>query len=440
MRKPHGLTLLEMMIALGVSSLAIAAALVMVQAQQRTFYGGQRSRQAQGGGRSALLYLEQKVPLAGFGMDPAQAFDFAWFGCAAGPSSCPRDLVNGPDELVFYARNPAYRVVDGGASGSTTFAGHAWRQTGLTSSSLSLEARGGELFPKGQILQIVCGDELRFTYVTVQATTSAPPAPATGPLDIAIEPVSPSTLARNTAAHPFRRQDMADQANVDAKQWNGCFVGGTRVFLIDRYRFHVQVVNMGGGRMDPYLALDQGIDRDGNGSIDTDDELLVAEGIENFQVTYVFANPALPPAGTTPGTAIAVRNPGAAADTTANVITPTNFPGNYDATRIFPPLHSSQFFVRSSYPLEPSRLTNDQGNIRAVRIALVARSPEPDPTGSSNLRYAANSPLWLMNFNALPAYISDYLSANGGNDRYLRAILNTTLEVPNLAARGILPN
>lgn len=431
MRKARGLTLVELMIAVLITGVVAVAALLAIQAQQRTFYAGQKGRAAQGSGRAALLFLEQKVALAGYGMDPANAFDFAWYGCGAG---CVRDRTDGPDELVFYARNPNFRV----DAATSTLHGRVWSTNSISSTQIQLEVRGGEVFPRGQIVQLGCTDELRIAYVTVSRTTVAG---APGPLDIPIDPVAPGLLTPGRSADPFRRQDLADPNKADVKKWNGCLAtGNPRAFLIDRYRFYVRVEDMGGGRSDPFLVLDTGTDTDGDGDLDLDDEILVAEGIENLQVGYGFLDPALPVAGTEPGTPIDVRPPGSAADATPHAITPTNFPGNYDGSAIYAPLHSSQFFVRSTTPLEPQRTTNDQGNIRYVELALVARSPEPDPTGSANLRYAPGSPLWILNFNDPPDWITDYAAAQGGDDRFQRAVLRTTVAVPNLAARGFVPN
>lgn len=437
MRTHRGVTLVELLIAMVVTAFAISGALLMVQAQQRLFSTGNKQRQAQQSARAAILFLEQKIPLAGFGMDPANAFDFAWYRCAAGPSSCPRDSVAAPDELVFYARDPNYRLVYNSAADTTTFYGRAWQATSVTPSQIQIVARGTEVFRMGQILQLACGKELRYTHVTVQANKTAL---GPGPLDLLIEPVAPGVLTRSVPADPFRRQDATDPTNADFKKWNACFTAAPRVFLIDRYRFYVRPVDVGGGRFDPYLVLDQGIDANGDDQITVDDEILVAEGIENFQVAYQFIDPNLPVAGNVPGTAISVPTVGSAAGTAAQTITPTNFPGAYDASVTYPLLNSCQFFTSSMVPLPKPRLTNDQGNIRAVHVAVVARSPEPDPTTPSNLRYTAGSPLWIYNFNALPPFIADYLTAHNNEDHYLRAVMDTALTVPNMSARGLLPN
>jgi type IV pilus assembly protein PilW len=433
MRRTRGFTLLELMVALVVTAFALSGALLMVQAQQRLFYSGSKTRQSQQGGRAALLYLEQKIPLAGFGLDPATAFDFAWYLCPGG--GCTRDAVNAPDELIFYARSPAARVLEVG--GATTYFGRVWETVSVDSGTLTVTARGGETFAQGQIFQLVCRNKFVYTHVTLARTH---PNVAAGPVALELLPASPSVLAPNVPADPFRRQDAADRASLQFKKWNECLSINPRAFQVDRYRFYVRPVNMGGGRWDPYLVLDQGIDSDGDGDIDLDDEILVAEGIENLQVAYSFLDPNMPAAGTVPGSQIAVPAPGSAPTNTAQTITPTEFPGAYDATKAYPLLKSADFFVPSSRPLDPKRQTNHQGNIRGVQIALVARSPEPDPGSTSNLSYGFGSALWVMNFNQLPPWISGYRAANGNEDRYMRAVLTSTIELPSMASRGLMPN
>jgi type IV pilus assembly protein PilW len=429
MRRLRGVTLLELLIALVVTAFAMSGALLMIQAQQRLFYTGSKTRQSQQNGRAALLYLEQKVPLAGFGTDPANALDFGWYGCAGG---CVRDAVDGPDELVFYARNPAARVIDGPP---LQLLGKVWNTERITSSTLTLTAHGGENFMKGQIVQLVCRNQFWFTHVTLAATHRNVPA---GSVDLELEPTA-GTLSPNVAANPFTRQDAADQTLATFSKWNACAASTPRAFLVDRYRFYVRPVNMGGGRWDPYLVLDQGVDADLDDDVDADDEILVAEGIENFQVSYVFLDPTLPPVGATRGTAISLPPFGSPADRTPETISRTDFPGNFDPTKRYPLFESSLFFTASSTPLQPKRVTNDQGNIRAIRIALVARSPEPDPSSVSNLAYAPGSPLWVMNFDRLPPWIGDYLAAHHNEDRYMRSVLTTTIALPNLPTRGLSP-
>lgn len=399
MRKPRGFTLLEITIALAVSAIALVAAIAAANAQQRAFYSGQKGRAAQNAGRGALLLLEQKLPLAGFGMDAPLALDFDWYENAV------RDRTGDSDELVFYSRDPAYWVPADSAGAPL---GRAWNVTELTSDKVSVTSRPGDVFRKGQVLQLVCPGVARYAYFTVATTVPAPPAG--GDLDVELEAV--------VAGNPFRQQD-------DLKD-HACVTAGARLFLIDRYRFYVRTVEVG-GRTEPYLVLDTGVDRDENFEVEEADELLVAEGIEAFQVSYVFASPALAPAGATSGTGITFAT--GAAGTDANKITKTTFPGTVAAGQsLYEP--SSFYRHRLLQPLPPERLTNHQANIRTVRIALVARSPEPDPTTSANLVWTAGSPLLRLNQSTAPAWVT----ADGG---YQRAILETSVTLPNMTVRAL---
>jgi type IV pilus assembly protein PilW len=299
MRKPRGFTLLEITIALAVSAIALVAAIAAANAQQRAFYSGQKGRAAQNAGRAALLLLEQKLPLAGFGMDAPLALDFGWY---TPPAGFVRDMIDDSDELVFYARDPAYWVPDDVAGEPK---GRAWNVTALTSDKVTVTSRPDDVFRKGQVLQLVCPGVLRYAYFTVAATT--PPA-AGGPVAVDLVPF--------VAANPFQQQGEL--------KGHACLTTGARMFLIDRYRFYVSKVDVN-GRTEPYLVLDTGTDRNENREIDPADELLVAEGIESFQVSYVFTSPSLAPAGETAGTAITLA--GGAAGLDGDKITKTTFPG-----------------------------------------------------------------------------------------------------------------
>jgi type IV pilus assembly protein PilW len=402
MRKPRGFTLLEIMIALVVSAIALVAAIAAANAQQRAFYNGQKGRAAQNAGRGALLFLEQKLPLAGFGMDAPLALDFGWYVPATG--AIDHDRTDASDELVFYARDPAYWVPADVAGAPL---GRAWNVTELTDTTVSVTSRPDDVFRKGQVLQLVCPGVLRYAYFTVAATT--PPSPG-GSFAVRLEPV--------VEGNPFRRQD--------ALAGHACLTTGARLFLVDRYRFYVRTVDVG-GRTEPYLVLDMGVDRDENGTIEDADELLVAEGIESFQVSYVFTSPAFAAAGETPGTAITLAT--GAAGTAANTVTRTTFPGTLEPGQsLYEP--SSFYRHRLLTPLPPERLTNHQANIRTVGIALVARSPEPDPSSSANLVWGAGSSLLRLNQSATPAWVP----ADGG---YQRAVLETSVTLPNMTVRAL---
>ena len=71
------------------------------------------------------------------------------------------------------------------------------------------------------------------------------------------------------------------------------------------------------------------------------------------------------------------------------------------------------------------RGTDHQANIRAVRIVIVARGPEPEP-----VRARAEQLLPILNETALPPWISTTVPYN-------RARVETTVPVRNLTTRAM---
>ncbi|HET8539348.1 MAG TPA: PilW family protein [Anaeromyxobacter sp.] len=409
MRTPSrhaGVTLVELLVALAVSSAVLVGVVAVARSQQQAYYDGARVRAAQASARNALLFFEQKVAQAGFGMAPSLAFDFDRSGgpCPAelstgGTPDCVRDRTNDSDELVFYARNPVYWVPQSSAAEPS---GRAWRVTALSSTELTVNAREGQTFRKGQVLLVVCDGATQYAYLTVSTTTAAPSGG--GSVDL--------PLVTASSTHPFLGQDTAT---------NACFNQGTaRAFQIDRYRIHVRPVDVGGGRRDPYLVLDQGVDMGGSTAIDEADEQFIAEGIESIQVAYVLAN------GTQVGTAAAVTlAAGAPGDSVANKLTTLSFPGAapVGSESVYSPTSWYRYYMGP--PPAAERRTNHQANIRAVRIAVVARSPEPDPAK------AWIPPILNFNQTAAPAWI-------GGGDGYQRVSFETTIPLPNMITQGMV--
>ena len=422
---PHrGVTLLELLIAMAVTAVVLAGAIVVVHSQQKAYHDGTRLRGAQGSARRALLALEQALPSAGFGLDAALAFDLSgWYAtgpCPAEMGGCPRDSVANSDELVFFARDSRYWIP---AKNTDDPIGNAWRITTVTNGAVTVNARAGDVFRKGQIFLAVCSGSV-FAYFTSAQTIQ--PLAAAGVQSINLEPV--------VAANPFRRQDVAVA--------NACFTAAVgadpaRLFLVNRFRFHVRPVALGGAQYDPVLALDQGIDTDLDGDVDADDEQLLAEGIESIQVSYGFNTAALAPVGTTPGSAItSSANTAAAATTTANAITTTLFPGTPPPS----PGPKDTAYTPSSFypytfgpPAAAERLTNHQANIQVVRVAVLARSVGSDVQG----RTRAEGFFPLLNQNVLPSWITGYASTLGGHDGYQRVVLETSVSLPNMANRAM---
>jgi type IV pilus assembly protein PilW len=428
--RPRGFTLTELVVAMTVTVIVMSFVIVAVNAQQKSYYDGQMQRAAQGSARAGLLFLEQKLRLAGYGVDPALAFDFGTYApstpplCPAQNGTCPRDAVNNNDELVFYSRNPNYWVP---ADPTQDPRGHAWRIVSVVGGNLTISARQGDTFPKGQILAAVCRGGRYYAFMTVGATIPALAADNPNQV-VALDPAVP--------ANPFRRQDLADQAISGALR-AGCFQGGlARLFQVDRYRFHVRPVPAGGG-FAPYLVLDMGVDLDGNGVVDDRDEMLVAEGVEIMQVAYGLANPNLPVLGAGAPIATTAAAAGTFGATTSNTLTTSGFPG------AAPPLAEDSVYAPTSFylyalgpPPDPPRLTDHQANVRQVRVAVVVRSPAPDLRARTPIVLDAAFRIPNYNLTSVPAWITAS-AYPGPEDGYMRILAETRVVLPNMTARGM---
>ncbi len=465
----RGFTLVEMLVALAASAVVLTVVIGAALAQQRAFFGSEKIRAAQSSARAAQLFLEEKLRLAGFGVEPALAFDFQFytpdhypsFPCPAEAGGCPRDATDNNDELVFYERNPNYWVPN---NLTDRPAGKAWRVQGLGDAKITVDVNQGDVFPAGQILAVVCPGGRYYTYVTVSQTTPAAAAAGFGGPGAQEVPLLPSD-----PLNPFRRQDILggatasdppsyfDQAGnlLAAPTPSACVsTGQARLFQIDRYRFHVRPVVVGSfadgkTKYDPYLVLDMGVDTNGDGDVDGADEMVIAEGVELFQVAYVLANPALPTpaAGASPGVAITFT-PGMPGSTdVADEITTVELPppvpfGFAFAPRLNQadnPYAATSWYSYSQTPPLPSnhpRMTNAQGNIRAVQVAMVVRSPEPTIPPSQDSLLGAG--FRLLNLDTVPAWIRDNASPGVEWDGYQRVQVQSGVLVPNMASRGLM--
>ncbi len=456
-RIQRGFTLLEVLVAVGASAIVLTGVVVAVHSQQRAYYGGQRMRDAQGSARNALLFLEQKLSAAGFGMDPALALDFGWYTggpcpteMTSGTSACPRDSTSNSDEIVFYSRNPNYWIPDPKLNPGETYRGRVWDVVGFdaTSDQLTLQARQGDIFPNGQIYQAVCRGGSQYAYVTLAATTGKAGGPPIQPLDadgqltLTLEPVG-------DGKNPFRRQDVARNSSA-------CFSSSdptnrAHLFQIDRYRFHVRPVAQGGALFDPYLVLDMGVDTDRDGAVTVADEQILADGVEALQVSYAFADviedsvdTTLAPVGATAGTPVSIvagqiaTGASDSANQTAGRITRTDFAAPDPLVSIGEAYSRSSFYPYTfGPPLPAERKTNHQGNIRSVELAVVARSatPDPDVGGKGALTGAAG--FTVLNLDATPAWISGAAAARG-HDGHERIRFDTTVNLPNMLNRRML--
>jgi prepilin-type N-terminal cleavage/methylation domain-containing protein len=332
MRSGRGFTLVEMLLSVAILSAVVAgiSGLLIKQTQASAVQASQRDLEESG--RLALQELGHAVRLAGYGIDPTAAFDFARFACTTPdiPDTCNgsgRDRSDAPDELVVAWRDPAF-------SRRVTAIAGAGPWTVTLNASLTGTLQGGRIF------ELLCESAQNVSYYA---------------LDAVAEPASPQliTLRLLTPADGF----FPSVAPTDA-----CFSSAAAV-LVERTRYYVA--------NDTFEVPGLWRDR-GRGA-----ELLF-RGIEDVQLSYEIGQP---PAGSK-----------YAAGGTSPVAAPGCVEGG-NATWSFgacagstgTPSHTSVApDWRNEIYDSDHRYTGHPANIRRVNIAVVARATRASPDGSGD--------------------------------------------------------
>jgi type IV pilus assembly protein PilW len=429
--RTRGFSLIELLIAVAISAVIIAGGVSLLIGTQRFFQGGVDDRAMQEAARVALESIRTNLQRAGYGMEPTFALDFgqalttmdriplglvappttqpvvtaspyAWAGgydCADGKQVVCRDSTTGPDELVFYAREPMFQRYLNGAATSDGFTLQGPAPAG---------GWDGGFFQSGQILQVMCygiQNEWSWAYVSVDKVDS------TGHV----------TLQGGTAKKydfPFQNEllNRASFATSEA-------AGARRAFLINRYRYFVAAVDAAGNIKDwetagtrPYLMLDQGFTDSDKNPIYTP----IAADVEDIQFAYIF-----PQADTTTSTPSDPADPDSDPIFVAQIVgadpgTPVtnNILGiDLDPARGIPALTSSS--------RDPVRSTLHPANIRAVRIAVTVRTERQDSSSADSvIPKALNRP-----------------KKTDGEAGYHRMTFETTVRLPNMDAQiATFPN
>jgi type IV pilus assembly protein PilW len=390
----RGVTLIELMITLTLGLIVIAGALALLVGQQAAFRAGTGDRAQQETARVALESVTSNLRMAGYGIDPAVAFDFgpqASIRMARAPEgsvvaatsfkcnsavSC-RDSTTGPDEIVFLARDPGfgYPLAQGYASGS---------------SQLVLTGPLRNPIHRGQILQVMCfTGSMRWAYVTVGAEV-----PADAGATVAVPLVTGTTAFPNQTS--LLNGDGCFGSAAPTGSSAAVVAGAAKVFKVDRFRYFVQSFVEADGTH-PYLMLDQGLfDASGNAIVD-----VVAPDVEDLQFSYVFpasTDPSLRLVGASSGNAITASSSGI--DTA-----PSQGPPSFD-----------------DVSTSPQRTTQHPGNIRVVRMAVVVRTPTSDPN--------------LLTDGAATVPAAGNRASFQGPTGYRRTLFETSSAIRNLDARA----
>jgi type IV pilus assembly protein PilW len=342
--------------------------------QQRSVVALDLTRVANEASRDALLELETSLRRAGWGVDPRWAFDFRSYSCLAVPC---RDKINGPDEVVFVARNPNYQWLDNGVGGCTTaggcFTGKAWHGS-VSANKVTVTANAGDTFPMGTTLLVTC---VNGTHATMARVAAPATATAAGSLDV--------TVKDSLGGNPYQENAWA------AFGADLCYTSTNpqpSIFLVDRFRYAVQTFNG-----IPWLVLDTGVDLNGNGTLpddgDLDDLIPIAKGVEDMQIAYTYI----------PGTLYGF----AATDSNTNWIV-GDVPGTLEEPD--PTLTAPQYTTSSA---DASRFNLHPANVRGVRVTFSIRSLQTDQSQAATwtcdpLVLSENRTAQLASFGRLRRY------------------------------------
>jgi type IV pilus assembly protein PilW len=327
---PRGFTLLELMVGTVVTSIILSAVAVSVMGVQASYQAESRITVAVEGLRTGTNFIEQRLRLAGYGVDPRFAFDF---GTAVLPSNNKANQVltlgTGvptaiTDDLAFRYRDPS------------------WMRRGTYSGGINLAdgATFGMTFPKGQRFIVSC--EGGKSNLVVKAGAGGVPKEATSSANFTVD----ATLSTIPAD-------------------DGCLtkVGRAAPFILLLHEVRVRIVPLEGR---PFLMAFQGIDE-----LDMTTAVPLMADVESFQVAYVMNRP--PPTGTN-AALLAVDSASPVSNWVLGDV------GSADVDRFPNPAIRPEPVYKLPYD-DPARFNKHPANIRAVRVSIGVRSTSPEPNG-----------------------------------------------------------
>lgn len=445
LRARLGMTLMELMVGVAVGSIVLVAVAAISVSQSRSFSNGRRLRERQSSARFALDYLERTVRQAGFAIDPQFAFDFDFYNCqspegtnliyasaACAQANPIRDPGAAPDELVTVSRSLHYRV--GTTIDQANVLGDAWVIASAAEDHLMLRMHAGDSLPMGQVLHLMCTGGRIYTYVTVAESVTA-----------SAEGEQRVELAA-AAETPFRQNGVAKAACLDAGTAIAYKVNRSHFFIFSDTNANLPAeAKNTTGLPRTYLVLGTGTDRNLDNAIDEADLIPIAPDIIDLQLAYVLNN------GTVVGddegeaelTAIFDNEP------LKSDWSKLTLDERQRSTRPFPvELRSDQSFgffdtpvLFDTTPTSQFRQLTYPGNIRAVRITLIARTSTPMPEGPRTEEFPPGPEAWFENrkgflLSAAPDGYKPFLPAAPLRERYGYEVVQTTVNIPNLQTSG----
>ncbi|MFL5346792.1 MAG: PilW family protein [Hyalangium sp.] len=439
--RARGFTLLELLVGAAVGAVVLVGISLTFISQAQQYQSHASRRAIQANARQSLGFLERHLRVAGYGVDPDRAI------LAYDSYNAATDLqdVGYPDAFVVHWRDPLF----------------ARRVVAATPAVLTLDQPLKQPMRLGQILLVICSPNPSPTSFADLAINSTPPHAFitvgkyinAGTATINLDTTAPSSAPNSPTRGPGRL--FHEQATLGGA--GDCFHNATyppMVVLVHRAAFYVAMFDNDGNpatpERTPYLMMHPGVDMptatklDGDGTIDANDAVPVAEGIEQLQAAYILdTNDAS--ANKTP----MVLGVDTVMDAThygenweqKDPLLPTGWafnPFTTYPTRLFP-MQVAPFLT-----LPQAHLRDHLANIRQVRVTLVARSTVPDPQipGDNLLTRFDGSPYptgptladgtkaWRQLENLTQGTIAAAFTPSGGH--YYRTIVRQSVAPKNM--------
>lgn len=326
-RRARGFTLIELLVGTVTTAIilsAVAAAFVGVQGSYQT---EARIKVAVEGMRTATDFIEQRLRMAGYGVDPRFAFDFDVSTAALpGGTKSNYHIVLGkglPDSITD---DLAFRYRDA-----------AWMRRGTFSGGIQLDSGTfGMGFPAGQRFIVSCVGGKDYVVVKATSAVSRTATALVGTVDAALTPtasVGAPCLTRTGDNLPY-------------------------VMLLHEMRLRIMPLE---GR--PFLVAFPSLD-----SLDASTAVPLAADVESFQVAYVMNRPS----PTSTNNALPAVD---ASSAVKNWVLGDD--GSPDADRVPDPAASPAPLYTTPYD-DPARFNKHPANIRAVRLSISVRSTTPE--------------------------------------------------------------
>jgi type IV pilus assembly protein PilW len=328
----RGFTLIELLVGAVTTTIILTAVAVTVMGVQASYQTESRIKVAVEGLRTATNFIEQRMRMAGYGVDPRIAFDF---GTTVLPSNLKANhsIVLGAgipnavtDDLAFRYRDAAWM--------------RRGRYAGAGGIQLEPGSKFGMNFPKNQRFIVSCrGGE---SYLVLKAGAGGV--------------LKDATQAANVTVDTALSSVSADDACLGKS-------GEQAPFVLLLHEVRIRVMNLDGR---PFLMAFQSLDE-----LDLSTAVPLAADVESFQVAYIMNRP--PPTGT--------HSKLAAVDATS--VGPNwvlGDVGSVDADR-FPNVNASPAPTYKTPYEDAARYNKHPANIRAVRVSIGLRSTNREPNG-----------------------------------------------------------